>query len=171
MPEKLNVETLLTASFFMLYALHGFAVFVKDYRAHLTDNLAEIRRPWKLATLAAGTAWLLYGALFYHIDDWDIGVSLIMASTTYVAAPWCARALVSRRWDLAAGVIVLCWFCVDGSYNLWHNLVGNRIFRDANFPASLSLFWLCGFIWMPCGSLREICTSRAVPVKHPHRPQ
>lgn len=160
MLDDFNFETMLVSTFFMLYVLHGFTVFVKDYRAYLADNLAELRRPWKLATLAVGTAWLLYGAIFYHIDDWDVGVSLIMASLTYVASPWCARALVRRRWDLAAGVIVTCWFCVDGSYNLWHNLVGNQTFRVANFPASMSLFWLCGFIWLPCGSLREIVAFR-----------
>ena len=37
---------------------------------------------WKLATLALGTAWLLWGALTLHIDDWDVGVSLIMAGLT-----------------------------------------------------------------------------------------
>lgn len=156
MNGEYNTESLLTASFFMLYVLHGARVFLSDYRENWHAYRIDLMQRWKLVTLALGTTWLLWGALTLHIDDWDVGVSLIMAGLTYVCAPWCARAVIGRRWRLFAGVIVTCWFCVDGSYNLWHNLVGNITYRDANFPASLSLFWLCAFIWMPFGSVRDI---------------
>ena len=49
--------------------------------AHLFDPSApflpgpgywrELRRPWKLFSLGVGMGWLLYGALFYEIGDWD----------------------------------------------------------------------------------------------------
>ncbi len=151
-----NTENLVTATFFILYVLHGLRVFLIEYRASWYAYKVDLMQPWKLVTLALGTAWLLWGALTLHIDDWDVGVSLIMAGLTYICAPWCARAVIGRRWSLLAGVTVTCWFCVDGSYNLWHHLVGNVTYRDANFPASMSLFWLCAFIWVPMGSVRDI---------------
>jgi len=149
-------EPLLMATFFMLYVLHGLRVFWSDYRQNWDAYTVDLKQRWKLVTLALGTAWLLWGALTLDIDDWDVGVSVIMAGLTYVCAPWCARTVAGRRWHLLAGVIVTCWFCVDGSYTLWHNLVGNTTYRDANFPASLALFWLCAFLWMPFGSVRDI---------------
>jgi hypothetical protein len=159
--DEFNGSTLLLSTFAMLYIIHGVSVFVADFRSDWEANMRELRRPWKLVTLAAGFSWLLYGALFYNISDWDVGVSIIMAAIAYVAAPWCARAVIQRKWALWSGVLIMCWFGVDGSYVLWHNLVGNQAYRAANFPASMSLFWLCGFIWLPRGSLREIISCRA----------
>lgn len=57
----------------------------------------ELRRPWKLATLAGGMAWLLYGALAHDFADWDVGISLLMGGLTFLCAPWTLRAL---------------WFCL-----------------------------------------------------------
>jgi hypothetical protein len=148
--------------FAMLYIVHGMSVFARDYMANWKTNRADLRQPWKLVTLTIGTTWLLYGAIHYDIPDWDIGVSMIMASLTYVAAPWCARAVISLKWPLFAGVIIMSWFAVDGAYNLWHTVIGNPTFREANFMASGSLFWLCGFIWLARGSLHDIFAGRAL---------
>lgn len=51
----------------------------------------ELRRPWKLASLAIGMLWLMYGAVSYGISDWDVGISLIMGGLTYLCAPWSVR--------------------------------------------------------------------------------
>lgn len=161
MCDDFNIQTLITSTFAMGFIIHGFVVFFKDYAANMADYRSELARPWKLATLAAALSWLLFGALTYGIQDWDVGVSLIMAGLTYVSAPWCVRAIMNRRWSLIAGVIILSWFAIDGSYVLWHTLAGNQMIRDANFPASAALFWLCGFIWLQRGNLKEILSRRA----------
>lgn len=121
----------------------------------------EYFRPWKLLTFACGMAWLIYGALNYDIPDWDIGISLIMGLLAYVTAPWTVRVLIRRRLRLYPAALFAWWFTVDGSYWLYHTAMGNEMFRLANFPASTTLYFLCGFIWLHNGSLRELLENRA----------
>ena len=121
-------------------------------------------RPWKLSTFALGMGWLFYGALFYGIGDWDIGVSVLMGVLAYLLAPWSVLVIGSalrykpRRWPwhiaLAIGASI---FVADGSYMLYHTLMSNPIYREANFPASLSLYFLCGAIWLFRGSFKDFC--------------
>lgn len=73
----------------------------------------------KNTTFTIGLAWLLYGALAFGYPDWDIGVSLVMAGSTYFCAEWVVTAIVTRqhrRWPIAA---LATWWCVDGSYWLY----------------------------------------------------
>ena len=58
----------------------------------------EIRRPWKLATFAAGLALLIIGSFYYQAPDWDIPVSIIMATFTYLTAGWSMRVILFRQW-------------------------------------------------------------------------
>jgi hypothetical protein len=51
------------------------------------------------------------------------------------------------------------WFTVDGCYWIyWHftNPVALEQMREANFPASLSLYGMCGVLWLYQGSLKEL---------------
>ena len=51
------------------------------------------------------------------------------------------------------------WFTVDGCYWLyWHfkNPVVLELMREANAPASLSLYWMCGLVWYYRGTLSEM---------------
>lgn len=159
--SEFSIQTMIGGTFAVCYVIYGMIVFGKDISGHWNENAADLRQPWKLSALAIGLSWLLYGALNYGIQDWDVGVSIIMAALTYVSAPWCVRAIIGRRWSLIAGLIVMPWFAIDGSYLLWHTLAGNEMLREANFPASAALYWLCGFIWLPRGSLKDIISCRA----------
>jgi hypothetical protein len=121
--------------------------------------LAEYTRPWKLSTLAIGIALLIAGSFFYEAPDWDIPISLIMASLAYLTAPWSLRVIVERRWRLWPAALFATWFTVDGCYWLyWHfrNPVVLDLMREANFFASLTLYGMCGVIWLYHGSLREL---------------
>jgi hypothetical protein len=137
--------------------------FRPDYRVFPDRAYArELLRPWKLGTLAIGMAWLIYGALNYRIGDWDIGVSLVMGLLTYALAPWSVHVIGSalryrpRSWwmhllpALAAAVLV-----VDTSYVAYHTLAGNPIYREANFQASLPLYFLAGAGWLYRGSIGD----------------
>ena len=124
--------------------------------------VAELRRPWKLATLAIGTAWLLYGAVNYSISDWDIGISLLMGGLTYLCAPWSIRVILNslryrpKHWILWIGsALTVAWVVIDGVYYLYHTVVGNQMLRRENFYASSALYFLAGTIWMYQGSLRD----------------
>ncbi len=118
----------------------------------------EYQRPWKLFTLAIGLAILIAGAVTNQAPDWDIPVSFIMAILTYLTAPWSLRVLLEHRWQLIPIALFFTWLTVDGCYAVyWHfrNPVALELMREANFPASLSLYGMCGLIWLPRASLAE----------------
>lgn len=51
------------------------------------------------------------------------------------------------------------WFSVDGCYALyWYFREPSvlALMRDVNFPASLSLYGMCGVIWLYRGSLQDL---------------
>jgi hypothetical protein len=82
-----------------------------------------------------------------------------MAGFAYLFAGWSMHALVERRWRDWPLMIFLTWWCVDGSYALYWSVVNPdalALMREANWPASLSLFWMCGLVWYWRGSLREL---------------
>jgi hypothetical protein len=120
---------------------------------------AEWVRPWKLFTLAVGIALLIAGSVYYDAPDWDIPISLIMASLAYTTAPWSLRVVLERRWRQLPAMLFATWFTVDGCYAIyWYfqDPWALEMMRDANFPASLSLYGMCGLLWLYQGSLREL---------------
>lgn len=128
----------------------------------VSDNayMQELLRPWKLSTLAIGLALLIYGSLVYQVSDWDIGVSVVMALSTYLTAPWVMRQLYERRWRNVPLCTFYCWLSVDGVYVAWHMMAGNEMLREAQWPTSLLLYLICGMIWLHKGPLRTIVSVR-----------
>ena len=125
----------------------------------MNSPLTEYRRPWKLATLAVGIALLILGSFHYEAPDWDIPISLIMAIFAYLTAPWSLRVILERKWRLWPAMLFATWFTVDGCYAIyWHfkDPVALEMMRAANFPASLSLYGMCGIVWLYRGSLRQL---------------
>lgn len=122
------------------------------------DMWAEYLRPWKLATLAAGILLLVLGAFRYHAPDWDVPISLIMAAMAYLTAPWSMRVMLDRQWQHWPVMLWLTWFSVDGCYVLYWSIQDPvaLAMRAANFPASLSLYWMCGVVWLYKGSIKQL---------------
>jgi hypothetical protein len=123
----------------------------------------ELRRPWKLATFAGAEAVLLYGALTMGIGDWDVPVTLIMGTLTYVLAPWCVHLVHRayrarpRHWPWHVGLsLALAVFVVDTVYLAYSRAVGNPTDSEGNFYASFPLFYLAGVLWSWRGSVREL---------------
>lgn len=129
--------------------------------------LSELTRPWKLITLSVGIAMLIAGSYFYPAPDWDIPISFIMAILTYLTAPWSIRVLIERQWKYWPAMLFGTWFTVDGCYAIyWHFVKPEALeMREANFPASLSLYAICGFIWLYRGSLAELFSELQVALK------
>lgn len=122
----------------------------------------ELIRPWKLVTFCIAMSWLLYGALFYNIADWDVGVTLLMGGLTYLMAPWSVYIILSairyrpKYWIFHVIVaLIASLFVVDWVYMGYHTLVGNQTFRDANFFASAPLYFMGGTVWLYRGSVKE----------------
>ena len=56
-------------------------------------------------------------------------------------------------------MLFVTWFTVDGCYAIyWHykSPAALELMRAANFPASLSLYGMCGIIWIYRGSLGQL---------------
>jgi len=122
-------------------------------------NATEYLRPWKLVTLSIGITLLILGSYYTPAPDWDIAISLIMATFTYLSAPWSMRVVFERKWRFWPLMLFLTWFSVDGCYSIyWYfvNPAALALMREANWPASLSLYGLCGIIWLYRGSLGEL---------------
>ena len=121
--------------------------------------MSEYLRPWKLATLGVGVFLLIVGSFCYRAPDWDIPISLIMAFFAYLTAPWSLRVILERRWRFWPTMLFATWFSVDGCYWIYWTIndpVALEAMRSANFPASLSLYGMCGVVWLYRGSLREL---------------
>jgi hypothetical protein len=119
----------------------------------------EFVRPWKPFSLAVGLGLLVVGSFYYEAIDWDIPISLIMGLLAYFTAPWSMLMMLERRWKHWPAMIFATWFTVDGCYWLdWTavNPVAVEMMRDANWPASLSLYWICGVVWLWRSSLAEL---------------
>ncbi len=124
--------------------------------------VVEYLRPWKLVTLVVGVVLLVVGSFHYRAPDWDVPISFIMAGFAYLTAPWSMRVLVERRWRDWPAMLFATWFTVDGCYALYWHFRDPRALewmRDANFPASLSLYWACGLFWYHNGTLAELWTA------------
>jgi hypothetical protein len=124
--------------------------------------LAEYARPWKIFTLAVGIGLLILGSYCYEALNWDIPISLIMAILTYLTAPWSLRVIMERTWRIWPTMLFATWFTVDGSYWLyWHfkNPVALELMRGANFLASLTLYGICGLLWLYRCSLRQLASE------------
>lgn len=119
----------------------------------------EYFRPWKLITLAIGIALLILGSFYYKAPDWDIPISLIMAIFAYLTAPWSLRVILERKWRLWPAMLFATWFTVDGCYAIyWYfkDPVALEMMREVNFPASLSLYGVCGIVWLYRENIRQL---------------
>jgi len=124
--------------------------------------IREYRRPWKLCVFGMGMLSLIAGAFYYNAVDWDIPISFIMGILAYLTASWSMRVMVERRWRDFPLMLFLTWLTVDGSYwAYWsiQNPLALEYMRDVNFPASLSLYWMCGLVWYYEGTLKELCVD------------
>ena len=126
----------------------------------------ELIRPWKVLSFCIAMGWLLYGALNFNIVDWDVGVTIIMGGLTYLMAPWSVHIILSairyrpQYWYLQIAVALLAsLFVVDWVYMLYHTLMGNQTLREANFYASMPLYFLAGTVWLYRGSLKALISN------------
>ena len=131
--------------------------------------IVEYLRPWKLSTLAIGLGLLLIGAEYEQAPDWDYPISFIMASLTYLTAPWAVQVLRSQRWRWLPLALFWYYFTVDGSYWLyWSNVKPEALeMREANFLTSSCLYWLCGFIWLHDGPLKTLVSRQTSDATRP----
>lgn len=124
--------------------------------------MTELLRPWKILTFGLGLGLLIAGSFYYAAPDWDIPVSIIMSGFAYLFAGWSMHVIIERRWKSWPLMILATWWCVDGCYALYWHFVNPEALawmREANWPASLSLYWMCGLVWYFNGSMNDAWQS------------
>lgn len=106
---------------------------------------------WKNGTFVIGVLWLIWGALFLDYPDWDIGVSVIMAISSYFTAEYTWKYLtraLDRNLKDAIPVLFFTWWSVDGSYWAYWTVVNPSVMiREGQWLMSLCLYLLCGIVW------------------------
>jgi hypothetical protein len=127
------------------------------------DPATEYVRPWKIFSLLCGIAFLLLGARYSRLPDWDVTVSFIMAVPAYFTAPCSLRVFLERRWKQFPLALFWSWFTIDGTYTAYWYLVdpGALVLRPANALASSALYGVCGLVWLQRGSLRQLAEKAA----------
>jgi len=147
-------------------AIHELATTINGLVMKLKEGIErqinEYKRPWKLFALFSGVALLIIGSFYYVAPDWDIPISIIMAFFSYLTAAWSLRVIVERQWKKLPLMLFYTWFTVDGCYWLYWSYkdpVALEFMRSANFPASLSLYGMCGLVWYFQGTLKELIAS------------
>lgn len=135
---------------------------IVNHKEAIQKMLQEYRRPWKIVTLLIGIILLVIGSFYYQAPDWDIPISIIMATFAYLTASWSMHVVVERKWKKFPLMLFYTWFSIDGCYWLYwsyKNPMALELMREANFLASLSLYAMCGLVWYYQGSLREFITE------------
>ena len=119
---------------------------------------AEYFRPWKLFSLLCGIIFLLIGARYSGLPDWDVRISFIMAGFAYFTAPCSLRVFLERRWKLFPHALFWTWFTVDGTYTIYWHFVDSEalILRPANAGVSLALYGMCALVWWHRGTLKQM---------------
>jgi hypothetical protein len=82
-----------------------------------------------------------------------------MAILAYLTAPWSLRVILDRKWRHWPAMFFVTWLAVDGCYAVYWSFkdpVALEMMRAANFPASLSLYGMCGVLWLYRGSLGQL---------------
>ena len=110
----------------------------------------------KNITFALGLAFLLFGALTFHLQDWDVGVSLVMAFCTYFSADWAVGVIRRLEWKQWPKAAFLVWFSVQGSYGCyWLLMRQTERMVEGQWVTSLFMYLLCGVIWQALPQPRE----------------
>jgi hypothetical protein len=138
---------------------------VEQSRAALVHYLRGLARPWKVLTFALGTGFFVWGAYFWAVPTWDVGVSILMSVLCYLLAPWAVslgwRALRDRGpgWlrdlGLALGAVYLV---ASGSYEIYNTVrMGQHpvtYWQNLAFSAPVTI--AAGLLWRYDGSFARL---------------
>lgn len=104
-------------------------------------------RPWKVGTFVLATAALAGMAPYTGDPTWDYADSVIMATLTFLTAPWALRVLWRREGWTMLPALVAWYVSASLSYDLY------LLWRDGYYPVLWFENLVCsGFLYL-CGGL------------------
>lgn len=129
----------------------------------MNNYFIELLRPWKILTFLFGLFLLIYGANVLDFPDWDISISIIMATLTYLTASNVVNIIIfsiKQKTIYSIFYILLAlsvaFFAIDSSYVIYHSFFNHLYFRKENFIVSTCLYFICGFVWHYNGSMKDL---------------
>jgi hypothetical protein len=134
-------------------------------RAAVVRYLRGLARPWKVVTFALGTGFFVWGAYFWAVPTWDVGVSILMSVLCFLLAPWAVdlgwRALRERRpgWSRDLGLAMAAVYLVaSGSYEIYNTIrMGQHpVTYWQNLAFSIPVTIAAGLLWRLDGSITEL---------------
>lgn len=101
----------------------------------------------KIVTFSLGLLLLLVGALTQNIPDWDIGVSIVLATYTFLTAEWAVTALWKKEYKKYP-VAILSVLAPYALYVFYWTVQGKEsVMIPGNLYLVVSLYLICGTIW------------------------
>lgn len=103
---------------------------------------------FKNITFAIGFSWLILGAITYKIQDWDIGVSVILAVYTYLTAEWAVTALLDKQYRKYPVALISALVAPYALYIAYWTLQGKEsVMLSGNLYLVTSLYLIYGVSW------------------------
>lgn len=121
----------------------------------------SLLRPWKLVTFALGTAFFVWGAYFWAVPTWDVGVSVLMSVLCFPIAPFAVdlalRGWRARRFGEVLIAAILVYAVASGSYEVYNTIrMGQHpITYWWNLAFSVPVTIAAGLIWRYDGSVAD----------------
>ena len=126
----------------------------------------ELIRPWKLCSFFIALGYYIWGACHYKTPTWDVPISIIMSTLTYLIAPRTVDVIyyvVTYRPPKWISVLVMCgvviYSCASGSYelyNLWNIGYWPPPTYWVNLYYSSLMFIAAGMLWRFKGTLKDL---------------
>lgn len=131
----------------------------------LRGYIRRLFRPWKLVTFLLGTGFFVWGALYWALPTWDVGVSIWMSVLCYLLAPWSVGLGIDAirvrtkgwGWRLLLSALVI-YFVGSGSYEIYNTIRMGRhpITYWENLFFSVPVTIMAGIVWGYDGSVTDL---------------
>ncbi|MCA9583003.1 MAG: hypothetical protein KC416_14485 [Myxococcales bacterium] len=121
--------------------------------------------PWKLTSFALGTGFFVWGAYFWDVPTWDVGVSILMSVACFLVAPWAVsgfrQALLRRegKWVWWSCLYLLAIYVVaSGTYEVYNTIRmgAHPVTYWWNLAFSMPVTVVAGLVWSYDGTMRDL---------------
>ena len=110
---------------------------------------------FKLITFVIGLVTLIYGSITLGIRDWDIGVSVLLATYTLATAEWVISVLWNKEY-LKYPIALLSILSPYALYVFYWSVQGKEaVMFEGQIGLVISLYLICGLLWTASRKLRE----------------
>lgn len=131
-------------------------------------------RPWKFISFIVGTTFFVWGAFYWRLPTWDVGVSIFMSVLCYLLAPLSMKLAIeaikkhNRFWLFKLVIsLMLVYFVGSGSYEIYNTIrMGQHpVTYWENLFFSIPVTIIAGLIWQFDGSFKDLIKTVILTIK------